>query len=100
MNENDSFNYRVLGPECIVFFIVVDAKLLCILKPKTIFVSVVIRVHDYIGNDKDASHAEDDIIARFRDILRVKSLDEASRILDDIDLTIIAAKKGHSVVLY
>ena len=66
----------------------------------TILISVVVRVHANLGNDKDADHTEDNIIARFKDILKAKSLDEASRILEDIDLTIIAAKKGHSVVLY
>jgi len=60
----------------------------------------VVRVHTDLGNDKDADRAEDDIIARFKDILSAKSLDEASRILKEIELTVIAAKKGHSVVLY
>ena len=60
----------------------------------------MVRVHADLGNDKDADHTEDDIITRFKDILSGKSLDEASRILEDIDLTVIAAKKGHSVVLY
>lgn len=65
-----------------------------------IFVSVVVRVHADLGTGKDADHTEDDIITRFTDILSGKSLDEASRILKEIELTVIAAKKGHSVVLY
>jgi len=61
---------------------------------------VVVRVHASLGNDKDADQIEDEIITRFKDILRDKSLDEVNRIMEDIDLTIIAAKKGLSVVLY
>ena len=65
-----------------------------------ILVSVVVRVHANLGNNKDADHTEDDIITRFTDVLSGKSLDEASHILKEIELKVIAAKKGHSVVLY
>lgn len=60
----------------------------------------MVRVHAHLGNDKDADYTEEDIIARFTDILSVKSLDEVSRILKQTELKIIAAKKGLSVVLY
>ena len=66
----------------------------------TIIVLVVVRVHAELGNDKSADHAEDDIITRFRDVLNGKSLNEVSRILKEIELSVIAAKKGQSVVLY
>ena len=83
------FNTKLV---CIHYFSITNELIILIL--------VVVRVHVNLGNDKDADHIEDDIITRFKDILKMKSLDEASRILKDIDLTIIAAKKGHSVVLY
>ena len=60
----------------------------------------MVRVHADLGNGSDADRTEDDIITRFTDILSGKSLDEASRILAEIELKVIAAKKGHSVVLY
>src|SRR6218665_3434795 len=68
-----------------------------------ICVSVVVRVHADLGNDKDADQSEDDIIFRFTDTMSGKSLDEARRMLNKmtkIGQTVIAAKKGHSVVLY
>ena len=60
----------------------------------------MVRVHADLGKDKDADQTEDDIITRFKNILSGKSLDEVSRLLKEIELTVIAAKKGQSVVLY
>ena len=60
----------------------------------------MVRVHTDLGNNKDADHIEDDIIRKFTDILSGKSPDEASRILTEIEMKVIAAKKGHSIVLY
>jgi|SRR6218665_292998 len=65
-----------------------------------ILVLVVVRVHAELENVKDADHTEDDIVAIFADILSGKSENEASRILKKTELKILAAKKGHSVVLY
>ena len=60
----------------------------------------MVRVHGDLGNDKDADHTEDNIISIIADILSGKSLEETSRILKKTELKVIAAKKGHSVVLY
>ena len=63
----------------------------------------MVRVHADLGSGRAADDAEDDIITRFTDVLSGRSVDEASRILNkmtEIGLTVIAAKKGQSVVLY
>ena len=61
---------------------------------------MVVRVHANLGNSENADQTEDDIITRFTDILSGKSQDEVSRILEEIQVKVIAAKKGQSVILY
>src|SRR6218665_2440759 len=44
--------------------------------------------------------AEDEIVARLTNVLSGSSIEESSRILERVQLNILAAKKGHSILLY
>jgi|SRR6218665_61474 len=48
----------------------------------------------------DTDHTEDDIIVIIDDILRGKSPEEMCCILKKTELNVIAAKKGHNIILY
>lgn len=63
--------------------------------------AVIVRVHanleEAVGN---VNELEDEIIRQFRKVLKNRPFDEAIRLLDETKVEIIAAKKGHSIVLF
>ena len=64
---------------------------------------VVARVHAHLdGPVQSMMPAEDEIVARIANVFSntCKSFEESSRIWKRVKLKLIAAKKGHSIVLY
>ena len=63
--------------------------------------AVLFRVHASLeAGDGNVDELEDDIITQLKRVLERRPLDEAIRLLELTKLGIIAAKKGHSIVLY
>lgn len=59
--------------------------------------SALVRVHVELGGYK-VEQTEEEIITKFKAVMLSKSVEERRRIMADVE--IIAAEKGHSVVLY
>ena len=63
--------------------------------------AVLVRIHANLeGTNENVDESEDEIITKLRKVLENRSADEAIRLLDETKLGIIAAKKGHSIVIY
>src|SRR6218665_2244979 len=63
--------------------------------------AVLVRIHANLeGTNENVDESEDEIITKLRKVLENRSADEAIRLLDETKLGIIAARKGHSIVIY
>ena len=65
-----------------------------------VIISGVVRVRSELQTDGVVNEVEDELVAKFTEMLGDRSLGESARILERTQLRLIAAKKGNSVILY